>query len=193
MANDNIEIEIQVNVEKIKPLINFLKTNGNFEAEKHQIDEYFSPAHRDFLRVRPVREWLRLRDADGKYSINYKNWHIDENGKSNYCDEFETKIENIDQIRKILSAINFKSVAVVDKLRKIWTYKEYEIAVDSVRELGDFVEIEYIDKNKKTDPKKITEEMIKFLKKVGCGKITRNYVGYPFLLLFPKEVKYEYI
>ncbi len=71
MTNDNIEIEIQVNVEKIKPLIHFLKTNGNFDAEKHQIDEYFSPAHRDFLGVRPVREWLRLRDADEKYSINY--------------------------------------------------------------------------------------------------------------------------
>jgi adenylate cyclase, class 2 len=191
MANNNIEIEIQVNVEKVKPLINFLKTNAKFEAEKHQIDEYFSPSHRDFLAVRPVKEWLRLRDADGKCSINYKNWHIDENGKGYYADEFETKIEDVEQVRKIFSALNFKSVVVVDKLRKIWTYKNYEIAVDSVRGLGDFVEIEYIGKNKKANPKKITGEMVNFLKKVGCGKIIRNYVGYPFLILFPKEAKYE--
>ena len=71
MANNNIEIEIQVNVENPKPLIESLKTNGNFQAEKHQLDEYFSPAHKDFLATRPVAEWLRLRDADGKYSINY--------------------------------------------------------------------------------------------------------------------------
>jgi len=191
MANNNIEIEIQVNVENPKPLIESLKTNGNFQAEKHQLDEYFSPAHRDFLATRPVAEWLRLRDADGKCSVSYKNWHFDENGKSHYCDEFETKIESIEQGRKILSALNFKPVVEVDKLRKIWIYKNYEIAVDSVKNLGDFVEIEYIGKDEKVDPKNITDEMVDFLKKTGCGKITRNYVGYPFLLLFPDEVKYE--
>lgn len=191
MANNNIEIEIQVNIENPKPLMEFLKANGNFQAEKHQIDEYFSPAHRDFLATRPVAEWLRLRDANGKYSITYKNWHFDENGKSHYCDEFETEIKSIEQGRKILSALNFKSIVAVDKLRKIWTYKNYEIAIDSVKGLGDFIEIEYIGKDEEINPKKITEEMIDFLKKVGCGKITKNYVGYPFLLLFPKKVKYE--
>lgn len=191
MANSNIEIEIQVNIENPKPLIEFLEKNGNFQSEKHQVDEYFSPAHRDFLGVRPVKEWLRLRDTDGKYSINYKNWHFDESGKSQYCDEFETKIEDIEQVRKILSVLNFKSIVIVDKSRKAWAYKDYEVAVDSVKGLGDFVEIEYIGKDDKVEPKKITKEMINLLKKIGCGKIIRNYVGYPFLMLFPKEVKYE--
>ena len=191
MANNNIEIEIQVSVEKPKPLIKFLEKNANFQSKKHQIDEYFSPVHNGFLEVRPVREWLRLRDADGKCSINYKNWHFDKKGKSNYCDEFENKIESMKQMKKIFSVLNIKSIAVVDKLRKIWTYKDYEIAIDSVKTLGDFVEIEYIGKNNKINPKKMTEEMVNFLKKVGVGKITRNYVGYPFLVLFPKEAKYE--
>lgn len=187
----NIEIEIQVNIEKPEPLIEFLKQNASFQAEKHQVDEYFSPSHRDSLSVRPVTEWLRLRDADGKYFINYKNWHVDENGKTQYCDEYETKIESLDQARKILTAINIKPVAVVDKLRKIWIYNDYEVAVDSVKGLGEFVELEYIGKDENADPKKVTDEMVGFLKKVGCGKITRNYVGYPFLLLFPNEEKYE--
>jgi len=26
---------------------------------------------------------------------------------------------------------------------------------------------------------------------LGCGEIKRNYVGYPFQLLFPDEVKYD--
>ncbi len=191
MANKNIEIEIQVNVENSKPLIEFLEKNGSFQSEKRQVDEYFSPAHRDFISVRPAAEWLRLRDAEGKYSINYKNWHFDKNGKSHYCDEFETKLESIEPARKILSALNFKPLVVVDKLRKIWTYKDFEIAVDSVKSLGDFVEIEYIGKDEKVNPEKVTGEMVDFLKQVGCGKITRNYVGYPFLILFPNEVKYE--
>ena len=191
MANKNIEIEIQVNVENSKPLIEFLEKDGVFPIEKRQVDEYFSPVLKDFLATRPVAEWLRLRDADGKYSINYKNWHFDKNEKSHYCDEFETKLESVEQAKKIFSALNFKSIVVIDKLRKVWTYKDYEVAVDSVKTLGDFVEVEYIGKDEKVNPGKVTGEMVDFLKKVGCGKITRNYVGYPFLMLFPNEVEYE--
>lgn len=188
---NNIEIEIQVNIEKSEPLIDFLGKNAEFKRESHQIDEYFSPSHRNFIGVHPVKEWLRLRDSSGKYSINYKNWHYDESGKSNYCDEYETKIEGLTQLRKILEVLNFKPLIRVDKIRKTWEYKDYEIAVDSVKDLGDFVEIEYIGKDEKADPKKIAEEMINFLKGVGCGRIKRNYVGYPFQLLFPVEVRFE--
>lgn len=187
----DVEIEIQVSIENSKPLVEFLEKNADFQKESHQIDEYFSPTHRNFTEVRPVKEWLRLRDSGGKYSINYKNWHYDESSKSHYCDEYETKIEDLTQLRKILDVLNFKPLVKVDKVRKIWTHKNYEIAVDLVKGLGDFVEIEYIGKEEKVDPKKITEEMVNFLKGVGCGQIKRNYVGYPFQLLFPKEVRIE--
>lgn len=188
---DNVEIEITVNIENNKPLMEFLEKNAEFKSEKHQIDEYFSPAHRNFIEIRPVKEWLRLRDADGEYSINYKNWHYDKNGKSYHCDEYETKVEDLNQIKKILDILNFKSLVKVDKIRKTWIYKDYEIDIDSVKKLGDFVEIEYIGKDENVDPKKITEEMIDFLKNLGCGKIKRDYIGYPFRLLFPDEVKSE--
>ena len=185
------EIEIQVNIENSKNLIRFLRDNARFVSEERQIDEYFSPFHRNFLETRPINEWFRLRNSSGNYSTTYKKWHFDKNGKSHYCDEFESKIEGVEQAKKIFSALNFKSVVVVNKLRKIWIYKNYEVAIDSVKSLGDFVEVEYIGKNEKVNPEKVTGEMVDFLKKVGCGKITRNYVGYPFLMLFPKEVKYE--
>lgn len=187
---DNIEVEITVNIEHSKPLIEFLKKNAELKSEERQIDEYFSPAHRDFIKVRPVKEWLRLRDENGKYSINYKNWHYNEQGKSFYCDEYESKIENLDKVKKILENLDFKFLVKVDKVRKTWIYKDYEIDLDSVKELGDFVEIEYIGKEE-VDPKKTTEEMVDFLKNLGCGKIKRDYIGYPFRLLFPDEVKFE--
>ncbi len=148
---DNVEIEIQVDIENSKPLIEFLEKNAEFKSEKHQVDEYFSPTHHNFIEVRPVKEWLRLRNSDGKYSINYKNWHFDEDGKSHHCDEYETKIEDLTKLKKILDVLNLKSIVKVDKLRKTWIYKDYEIAVDSVRELGDFIEIEYIGKDEKVE------------------------------------------
>ncbi len=188
----DIEIEIQVSIEKPEVLVKFLQEKAEFKSEKRQIDEYFTPAHRDFTAQRPINEWLRLRDSGGSYSLNYKNWHRDEKGMSHYCDEYETKIEDFGKAKKILGALNFKPVVIVDKNRKTWIYKNYKITLDSVKNVGDFVEVEYINKEgEEVEPARITEEMIDFLKSVGCGKIKRNYQGYAFLALFPQEAKDE--
>lgn len=191
----NIEIEIQVNVQNTRILSSFLEKNASFKYRHQQIDEYFTPAHRNFLASRPINEWLRLRNSDDTFFINYKNWHRDKKGKSYYCDEFESKIENINQVRKIFKMLNIKPLIKVDKKRQVWQYQNFEIALDSVKNLGEFVEIEYKNPvtNKKVNPKKITDQMIAFLKSQKCGKIKRNYQGYPFLLLFPNEAKYETI
>ncbi len=187
---ENIEIEIQVNIEKNESLLTFLNNNAVFEFETHQIDEYFTQAHRDFTVIKPVAEWLRLRDSNGSYSFTYKNWHY-EGEKSFYCDEYETKIDDLDRLRKTLKALDFKLLITVDKTRKIWFYQDFEVAMDSVKGLGEFVEIEYKGEDKNPDPEKITERMIQFLKEIGCGKIMINNMGYPYLLLFPEEAKYK--
>ena len=186
----NIEIEIQVNIKHSKPLLEFLEKNAKFQKQTHQIDKYFTPSHRNFIQARPTKEWLRLRNADNKYSINYKNWYYNQDGKSHHCDEYETGIENLDALEKIFHSLDIKPLVIVDKLRKIWIYKNYEISVDSVKNLGDFVEIEYIGETEE-NPKKIYNDMVTFLKNLGCGTIKRNNGGYPFLLLFPNEAKYE--
>lgn len=150
----NIEIEIQVNIENSNPLLVFLEKNAEFKAENHQIDEYFTPEYRDFIKTKPIEEWLRLRDSGGRYSINYKKWHYAEDGKGYHADEYETKLEDLDQIKKILEVLNFKPIVTVDKLRKTWIYKDYEVDIDSVRGLGDFVEIEYVGREVNLDSKK---------------------------------------
>ena len=188
----NIEIEIQVQVENAKPFISFLKKSAKEVFSARQIDEYFIPKHRDFLASKPVSEWLRLRCMDNSYSINYKYWHYDKNGKSsNYCDEYETKVESIDSLKMILQSLDFKPIVKVDKKRTSYLFENYEISIDSVAELGDFIEIEYKGKSGGDKAKEITDEMIQFLKSFNVGKIYKNYVGYPFQLLYPEDFKLE--
>jgi predicted adenylyl cyclase CyaB len=139
--------------------------------------------------VKPVAEWLRLRESD-KNAITYKNWHYDTDGKSQYCDEYETPIGNVDQMRRIFTALNIRPIITVEKTRETWKYKDYEIALDHITELGDFVEIEYKAPTE-MDPKTVTKGMIELLKQIGCGTIERNFVGYPFMLLYPQGVKFE--
>jgi adenylate cyclase, class 2 len=184
------EFEIQVRVENLAPLLAELEKNGEFKGEKRQIDEYFSPAHRDFTAVRPVAEWLRLRESGGKATINYKFWNRDEKGRSTYADEQETAVGDIAVLRKIFEILNFRKICTVDKVRKAWQYKQYEIAVDSVQGLGDFVEVEQLTEED-LPAEKVNGEMIVFLKQIGCGKLERNQLGYPFMLLFKDEIKTE--
>jgi adenylate cyclase class 2 len=185
-----IENEIQVQIEKSQKLIEFLKKSGKFISEERQVDKYFTPAHRNFTSTRPINEWLRLRDSAGTYSINYKLWHQDKEGRTHFCDEFESVIEDIKQFELIFKALDTKPLVTVDKTRRTWIYKNYKITLDSVKGLGDFIEIEYQGKTNQ-DPTEVTKKMIEFLKRFNPGKITRNYVGYPFQLLFPSETKIE--
>jgi len=143
MAGNNKEIEIKVKIERKDKLLSFLKTNAKYIGGSRQIDEYFVPAHRDFLSQQPVKEWLRLRSEGDEHTINYKNFHFDEDGKTTECDEFETQIADIGKMRHIFDALNMNHIVTVDKLRNSWLYKDYEISADEVAGLGTFIEIEF--------------------------------------------------
>ena len=185
----DIEIEIQVKIGTSATLRTFLEKNAKFVSENRQIDEYFTPAHEDFVKVRPIAEWFRIRDERGSFSVNYKNWHSDDKGIGQYADEFETVVGDKATMRKILLALDFKPLVTVDKTRKKYLFEDYEIAFDTVVGLGDFVEIEY--KGSKTvDPKATTDGMIAFLRGLDCGTIEVNNGGYPMLLLFPEHAHF---
>lgn len=182
------EVELQAQVEDIAPLVALLEKEGEFKYKNSQRDQYFTPAHRDFLSANPIEEWLRLRDADGVFSMNYKKWHFDDAGRGLYADEYETKVESLEMGQKILEALDAKPIVVVEKVRKAWKYKDYEICLDSVKDLGDFVELEYIgERDGARNHKEIMDGMIRFLKDLGCGSLTLNHSGYPALLLGRKE------
>ncbi|MDE1854831.1 MAG: class IV adenylate cyclase [Candidatus Micrarchaeota archaeon] len=188
-GNRNKEIEIKVRVQKPDRLVSFLMRNARKKGTLHQIDEYFVPAHRNFLDSEPVREWLRLRNEDGTCTINYKYFYYGRDGRSTQADEFETQVEDAGQIQKIFKALGLKRIVKVDKVRDSWAYGNYEIGIDRVAGLGSFVEIEFNGRG--GGSKRITDEMVGFLKKVGVGRIERNYQGYPFLILFPERVVFH--
>ncbi len=185
----DVEIEIQVRISEPAHLQKFLQDKAEFVSEDYQKDEYFTPAHRDFASVKPIAEWLRLRSSN-KDAITYKKWHYEADGTSNFCDEYESSVGSLEQMRKIFTALDIRPLITVEKMRKTWRYNEYEIALDRVTGLGDFVEIEYKAATGDT-PKAITDKMVRFLHDIDCGTIERNYVGYPFQLLYPGEATFE--
>lgn len=178
------EIEIKVRVGNSEPLSELLEREGEFRYESRQMDEYFVPASRDFLAERPIREWLRIRIENGKASINYKDWQYGPDGTSDHCEEHESGISDAEALRSILTALEIRPVVKVDKVRRAYVFRDYEIALDTVEGLGGFVELEYVGADAETvDPKAVTEEMLAFLDGIGVGSVSRDFAGYPFLLL----------
>lgn len=179
------EIEIKLRVEDNRSLLGFLEKNAELVSETFQRDEYFTPAHRNFLDVRPVKEWFRLREEDKGCSLNYKHWHYDEDGKTTYhCDEYEVSVGDSTKARNILIAVGLTPLIVVAKKRKTFLFGDYEVSLDTVEGLGEYVEVEY--KGGRSDTVKIAEEMRGFVERTGCVIVEQDLVGYPFLLLEKK-------
>ena len=101
------EIEIQTRIQNSKDLKSFLEKEANFISENRQVDEYFTPAHKDFTSIKPIEEWFRIRDEKGRFTINYKKW-IYEKGIGIYADEYETEIKDKQTARKIFIALDLK-------------------------------------------------------------------------------------
>lgn len=135
---DNIELEVKIKVDENEwdRVINIVKNNSDFIKEENHQATYFYPKYRDFLN-----EWLRVRNENGKYILNYKR------KENKYCDEFETIIDNFENLAKILKCLNFEILGKINKKRSKYLYKnKYEISFDEVDNIGKFIEIEVINK-----------------------------------------------
>lgn len=143
MAHNDREIEIRspVDEEKFSQIKEELQEKIKFVKTSYQKDEYFTPAHRDFLSPQNPFEWLSIRERNGGI-INYKHFHPEEAETKTHCDEFELEIGDAEKLRKIFSSLDIRSLVVVEKEREIYEADGVEISLDKVKDLGHFIEIE---------------------------------------------------
>lgn len=180
VKRNDIETEIKIKLSKkeFEELKIFMKNNAKFVNEVRQIDTYYEPTHRSFLNSNPITEWLRIGKRGNKNILNYKNWYSDMS-----CDEYEVEINNDKEMDKILKVLGLVQVVVVDKIRNSFIYLDkYEIALDYVKELGYFVEIE-IKKYTKSIMEEC-DELLKLAKGLNLNLDNVDKRGYPYHLIF---------
>lgn len=178
---DPIEVELTFLLNNAEKLANQLNSMAKFEGESVQKDTYYIPSHRNFLDADFIREWLRVRETDETSSFTYKNWH---KKKGVSCDEYETEVADAKMLKRILNQLDFKEIIVVNKKRRIWIYKDTEIAVDIVDELGDFIEVEA---KKDFDSIEDAEKYLhKVLKELDADLGDQDFKGYPHRMLEKK-------
>ncbi len=187
MAHNNTEIEIKINLdtsafirvrEKVKSLAIFVK-------KIQQVDTYFTPVHRDFIRPAFPFEWLSIRKRGNDTLLNYKHWYPEDVEDTTHCDEFEVTVDSEVQLEKIFSALNIRKLVTVEKEREVYQYQDkFEISFDTVKELGYFIEIESL---KDFDGVEATrEKLFDFANQLGIDISNVDKRGYPYILMKKK-------
>ena len=128
-----IEIKLKVDDNEYKRLLNQLKDKSNNIKEVVEKDIYFKmPIKKEY------KETLRIRKENDLYILSYKKENADKTR-----DEFETIIDNYDNLEKILLNLGLEKKGVIEKKRTKILYKnKYEFAFDEVKDIGRFIEIE---------------------------------------------------
>lgn len=180
---DNVETEIKIKIseKEYNKLINFFENNAKFLTENRQLDTYYQPTYRKFLNNKEINEWLRIGKRGNKKILNYKNWH-----DHMYCDEYEVEIDNSENLDKIFNILGLEEIAVVDKQRKTYLYlNKYEVALDYVKKLGYFIEIEV--KNYSKNPIDEYNDLLKLAKRLNLSLNNIDKKGYPFHIIYKNQ------
>jgi adenylate cyclase class 2 len=176
----NVEIEIQViikNPEKIEARLNEV---GKFVKSREQIDKYFVPLQRDFFAKDMPDEYLRVRYEEGKNHLNYSFLNFGEDGWLRSTDEYETLIEKPEVVEEIFERIGFILKVTVKKIRKYFDCGDFEVTLDKIEDLGDFMEVEAkkdfggVDKTRKA--------CSDFLNSLNVEYEIQKEMGYPRML-----------
>ena len=180
------EIEIRYKLNNKYDLEKWLNKNAKFICTSHQIDTYYDNKMNSFIKdPEHIYDWLRIRKSNDKITFNYKHWLPEGEIIRTYCEENELIISSAEEMQKILFNLGFEVFIVVDKLRNTWIYGEYEISIDTVKELGDYIEIEYKgigSKNIEEIIGKLNYTLAEIKAKVG----DEDHGGYGFKLIKKK-------
>lgn len=180
MAFDNKEIEIKLAVDaaSFARIQAWLDVHALKRGTKRQLDTYYTPPDRDFMAEEYPYEWLSIRRRGEKALINYKHFYPEHEAIHSYGDELETVIEDPEKLTKIFQALQMREVVTVDKVRTTYLLEDvFEIAVDEVVHLGQFIEIEALkDFGGIEATRAALEEVVKRLGLKGVPADTHGYV-----------------
>lgn len=136
-----MEIEVRAQILD-KDLFNQKFNNLNnliLEVENQkQKDTYFK--HKDEIENQMV---IRTRIEDNREILTFK-WKSKDAWKDTSWPEFNTEIQNSWNLENLLLSCWYEHVCIIEKTRNTYKYENFEINIDSIKNLWDFIEIEII-------------------------------------------------
>lgn len=130
------------------------------KLESHKIKLTDPTSHSYTYFEQPIKDdsifiVLRIKESEGKKAIDMK---IRDN-KSGHWEKFESKIEDSEQLKRILENLGCKEIFTFNKKRQTFINEFIRLDVDTTKELGTFLEVKFLANNK--------EKAEQFLSKLG--------------------------
>jgi adenylate cyclase class 2 len=137
-----IEVEVKASVKDFEEIRKKLTQIGAVKIKtEHQSDVYYNAPHKDFgetdeaLRIREIPE-----NGKNRVILTYKGAKLDNVSKTRK--EIEVDVSDAENTSLILENLNFRRAASVTKNRDIYHINEFIITLDTVQNVGTYVEIE---------------------------------------------------
>lgn len=138
------EVEVKVKTPHEQVRTQLAESDATHTETVEQTDTYYDAPHREFVAT---DEALRIRterslDPDGQTAtlLTYKGPRVDDASKTRT--EIETRVTSHEQLAAILESLGFTPAATVEKTRERYAIDAYTVTLDSVADLGAFVEVE---------------------------------------------------
>lgn len=170
-----MEIELRAKVtnpqlleEKLKSLEGIVEKKSN----ERQVDTYLKQENdEDRKMIVRIRKNYEKDSAILTFKGKSKNEH------DIAWQDYDTPIEDPERLERVLVNNGYVYVCMIDKVRQSFDYKDFEINVDNIRDLGLFVEVE--KQGQENDVESIKKEILDLLENLGISEsdvITQGYV-----------------
>lgn len=155
-----LEVELKVRCSSLDMVRSrLIGYNAQFCGKVHEHDIYYNAPHRDFGLT---DEAVRVRYTDGHAVVTYKGPKKKSSGLK-AREELNCAVESGEVFEAMLDRLGFKKTAEVNKWRENFKLNDASVSLDSVDELGTFVEIEVMtadeDPNAASKIEKIAKEI----------------------------------
>lgn len=139
-----IEIETRAKVKDFDPIKRKIKEfGGKFIKKEKQVDKIFG-REKDLDKEHKIIEGCfsaRVRKKGDKISVELKEICRDGVGS-----EFSSPISNVNEGVIFLTKLDFDEAFTISKIREVYELDDFEISLDEVDKLGNYIEIEYRQK-----------------------------------------------
>lgn len=185
-----IEMKIKITDEDSQKLLTWLAGNAEEKGSKKQLEYYLDNPDKSFffqsdLGYKDAANYFRVRFSDKGDSVCLKIFEVDPSTtKSKNLDEIEFNVSDGNEALKLLKTLGFTDQTKVEKTRQSFKYKDFEIELDEVVDLGNFVEIELKQEGNITFEE--GQEQIKdLLREIGITQFKTCSRGYVSMLWNP--------
>lgn len=179
--------EIEVLVELKDNLNTAMEKMKAFEycGDKQTIDTYYIDPKRKNLKLnakQKLMECCRIRHKNEKSYVTYKIDKYKEE-KWLYSEEYETEVKDLHAMEMIFDCLGLEVLVVVDNIKHTFETPDYEIVLEEVKGVGNFIEVEAKNDDERFSVEEIKAKIYNFIDSLGLDVGEELNSGKPELLL----------